>query len=515
MKKGATPELRQKWWSKNKAMTLKKTGLGAALKDYEVAEDLMDYERMLDSLSAVKKKVATAFAACDRKRHAETLEALKKYPSIIQKKETEIKKKIKDEAARAANATAAPKQKVGTKVVIWQRDVAEEVKKKYNPPWMSKFSGYVVKLRLNDDILRVLKAEGDLATPQFMVEDAQDLCAATVEKIIKVGRNAERAAQGKDKTAAAKDYDLFERYVKAAVQSLGKDVAKVPALRWKKFVARKKQYKDYKIQAGCDVAIGTLQLAAGGVAIAGAVGTAGAALPLAIVGTVRGVAALAQTCHDLARGAEDVQDKLLNDLNSLRKSYLTVSDEAKKSMAVKEVTTSVLAGLLGAHPPFLASIPKCDKNFNLWSNKIAGLAVKGRDLSRDTMKLLGQVDDLEKQLKTANSKTASKTLDKVRKLRTNVSNTFDKAADVNARVKRADATLPKVETLLKLLKNKNSDFAKIFDRVFPAVVNLALAGSGAGVGFEGAKSALETANTAVGLSKDILAEVKTQLQAAA
>ena len=379
---------------------------------------------------------------------------------------------------------------------------------------MAKFSGYEVKLKLNDDILDVLEAEGDYATPQFMVEDAQDLCKVTVEKIVKAGKQVDSIVKS-NPAVAAKFYDKFEKFVKAAVQSLGKDVAKIPALRWKKFVARKKQYKDYKIQAGCDVAIGTLQLAAGGVAIAGAVGTAGAALPLAIVGTVRGVASLAQTCHDLARSAGGVQKGLLKDLNSLKKSYLTVNDKAKKSMGAQEVAKSTLAGLISAHPPFLASIPKCDKNFDLWSNKVAGLEVEGRKLSKETMKLLSQVDALEKQLRTAKSKAASKTLDKVRKLRTNVTKTFDHAANINGKVKKADAVMPKIEQLLKLLKNKNSDFAKIFDKVFPAVVNLALAGSGAGVGFEGAKSALETANTAVGLSKDILAEMKTQLQAAA
>lgn len=95
MKKGATPELRQKWWKDNKAKTLKKTGLGAALKDYEVAEKLSNYKRMLKALDAVKKKARTAEGACVKKLHDETLAALQRYPRIIQEKEVGIRRDIK------------------------------------------------------------------------------------------------------------------------------------------------------------------------------------------------------------------------------------------------------------------------------------------------------------------------------------------------------------------------------------------------------------------------------------
>ena len=66
MKKGATPELDSKWWSKNKAKTMKKSGLGAELKSYEVlkakaelsgqsdAEVAEAYAKTLKQLKAVK-----------------------------------------------------------------------------------------------------------------------------------------------------------------------------------------------------------------------------------------------------------------------------------------------------------------------------------------------------------------------------------------------------------------------------------------------------------------------------
>lgn len=97
MKKGATPELRQKWWKDNKATTLKKkTGIGAALKDYEdaVGGKPPDYERILKALDAVKKKAKAAVGMCSTKHHAETKEALEKYPGIIKVEKTKIEKEI-------------------------------------------------------------------------------------------------------------------------------------------------------------------------------------------------------------------------------------------------------------------------------------------------------------------------------------------------------------------------------------------------------------------------------------
>ncbi len=110
MKKGATPELTQKWWSKHKAITLKKTGLGQALKAYEDAKNSKDDKRILQALKDAHVKVKVAYKACDRKRHAETLEGVKKYDKIIKKEARDLDQKIKASRGRPA---APPKPSSG------------------------------------------------------------------------------------------------------------------------------------------------------------------------------------------------------------------------------------------------------------------------------------------------------------------------------------------------------------------------------------------------------------------
>ncbi|MEP5729430.1 MAG: hypothetical protein ABJL67_08640 [Sulfitobacter sp.] len=62
MEIGAIPELSDKWWVKNKAKTVKKSGLGAALKAFEVnVERAIFFKKLLDELKASNPKYADVF----------------------------------------------------------------------------------------------------------------------------------------------------------------------------------------------------------------------------------------------------------------------------------------------------------------------------------------------------------------------------------------------------------------------------------------------------------------------
>jgi|GEM_PF-5301935 len=85
MKKGATPELSQKWWSKNKAVTLGSTGLGKALKNFESAKAKKNPVAIATAIREIEPVLKKAISKCDKKRHAETLGALTKYPNLLVK----------------------------------------------------------------------------------------------------------------------------------------------------------------------------------------------------------------------------------------------------------------------------------------------------------------------------------------------------------------------------------------------------------------------------------------------
>jgi hypothetical protein len=90
MKKGAVPQLTYAWWDKNKASTLPKTGLGAALKDYEAAKKKVNDKCSVDVLREARDKLyqvnETASAAikkCNKTLHKETMEALERFDGVV------------------------------------------------------------------------------------------------------------------------------------------------------------------------------------------------------------------------------------------------------------------------------------------------------------------------------------------------------------------------------------------------------------------------------------------------
>jgi hypothetical protein len=504
MKKGVTPQLDSKWWAKNKAKTLTKTGIANALRNYEVAQAKKDDQRVLKTLSELKKAVANGVSKANPKLHADTIAALKKYPKII---EAQIKL-ANERIARAAKATSAPKQKMGKDVVIWSIDVGVEVQKKFKPAWLESFKGYKMGLKLNDDILKVLEDEEDYVTPAFMVEDAQDVGKETVDAIVDAAKKVD-AFRGTPKAVDKKRED-FVKLAEALIKSQAKKLTKIPAARWKKFAARNKQYKDYKIKAGLELTTGVLGVAG---SAAGIVGTGGAGLVLGIVALVRSTAQVMKQIYDLALDADKVGKDLKKDCDTLLARYKDAAGKAKKkAQAGAEVGGTVLKSILGTDAPFLATIPKAQNNYKLWDNKIAGVTVAGRTASKQISQALKGCDAAEKMIKKAEDKEAQKIYKKLVSLRKNLDSALNKTSDLMAKVRRFEKNGPALEKTLKALDKQNSDFAKIFDKVFPTVVNLTLSGASAGVGFKEAKTGLDTFNSALGLANDILSEGKGHLE---
>lgn len=90
MKANAKPELEQKWWSKNKAKTLKSTGFGKVLGEYETAlkalegtdaaEALKGHGTAVDLLTKKLPRAAdAALKACSTRFHKETIACLETY----------------------------------------------------------------------------------------------------------------------------------------------------------------------------------------------------------------------------------------------------------------------------------------------------------------------------------------------------------------------------------------------------------------------------------------------------
>jgi hypothetical protein len=518
MKKSLQPELNFKWWKKHKPLHLKKTGFGAALKNYEIAADHADHNKMKVALTKVTLVVKVVIGACHKTHDADTIFVLKKYKKIIKDMNAEIDAR-KLTAAANPSASAAPlKQKIGKNVVIWRRDISQEVLKIYQPTWLTGFTGYKMALTLNADILDVLEKEKDMVTPAFMAQDANDLGEKLIGTLVDRLKRIDREAV-KTPANALRFQDSFKPYVKKALVEASVTLKAIPQARWNKFVADKKAYKAYKIKAGGDLAIGILNTTASGigvgVAAAATVTTGGAAVPglvLGVVATARAVADLAKQVHSLAIGAETVERVLREDLKTLEDRYTTKAGEASKAQGAIEIGGSTLKGLLSVDAPFLATLPKCDKNYGLWVSKVQHLSVSGRKFSAEIIKGLEACAKLETKLKGSKNAKARKVFDKLGKTRKLLDAALNSCSNTMARVDKAETNMKPLKTILDALQSTNPDYAKIFEKVFPRVIGIALAVGTGGVGIEGAKSSLDMANAVVGLVKDIELEAKAGLE---
>ncbi|MEX0351309.1 MAG: hypothetical protein AB3N15_17950, partial [Paracoccaceae bacterium] len=277
MKKGMTPQLDYKWWSKNKPNFLGKTGLGDALKDYAIAMDKFDYDGARKALVMVKKKVEVATKKCSDRTQKTTKDVLSKYDPVIKKADDDLKKKIADEQKKAAAAPAAvPAQKMGKDVVIWKRDIGKEVFKKIKLQWIDGIDGFLLEQKLNDDILDVFEKEGDYVTPQQIVDDSEAIGQMVITEIVKDLKQIDGLIQSGKLTDTKKVEAALLKVLKSKMDVAKGKLEKLPEARWKKFKAQKKQYTKYKIKTGVKLTTGTFGIVAGlgglGLGVAAAAG---------------------------------------------------------------------------------------------------------------------------------------------------------------------------------------------------------------------------------------------------
>ncbi len=509
MKKGAVPELSHKWWSKNKGLTVPSTGLGDALKDYEIQKNKssMDYEEMLKALEKVETVAAKAITKCNKTLHAETIEALKKYPGVIKTERAWIntnyenyKKRFEDEVSGKV-----PVQKMGGPVVIFKRNLGDEVKKKIGKLENIEFKLSVdVSLTLNDDILDLMEKAKTSSDAAYMTELANERCKTLINQITSVLGDADEKYAKLKGDAADAMLDKVETLITKLIETADADIAKIPKQVWTEFVKREQQYKDYKIKAGLDMTIQVLTVTGGAVATgAAAAGTFGAGGALGVVALVRDCIKLAKMIYDLAIEAETVQKDLKKDIASLEEAY-----QSKARNVAQETAGTVMKSILSIDTPFFATLPKCNKNLELLDNKVAGLETNGRGFSRKVTTALQRCDDLEKELSELQDKKARKAYDNLVKARKTLDTALNDCSTMMARVRKTKPGITALGTALQALNDENPKFNKIFDKVLPVATSLALGGASGGVGFSEAKTMLDSVNAGLGIANNVANEVK-------
>ena len=514
MKSTDAPQLDQKWWSKNKGLLVSETGFGKLLGAFEVAEDQMDYAKQIHALDEITKALPNVVKAAAKDK--DTVTVLNKYPNLIKTKKAEIVKKqdaekVKVAAAAAAKASASspqrpatkPPQKIGPKEKLWSRDFGDVLA--HRLPWL-QMKGYIVELKVNSDVLDILEKEDGGATAGLMIKDAQEICQKYADQYIKTVEALEphnRSVSMPELTKKAQE--VF----KALHPKLVAEVDAVPKKRWEKFKNDKPMWREYKIEVGTNVAIGSLQIVVGALSIAAAVPTMGATLGLAVVSTARGLFKTITEIGNAVRSVESDQKELVHSIQVLTKAYLDTKKEATIRLKVQEVSAAVLKGILGADVPlFIESLPKCNAAYDRWKPKVAHLRIGHGKALKEALDLVAEAGKLEAEMKKAQSKEAVAIFGKIKKIRELATKGLDDVHDLGGRITKAEQAEPQLKEGLEELNKATPNYVKIFTVLFPAAVSVGLAAGAGALEIKGAEEAIEVAKAALVLSEEVLSSIK-------
>jgi hypothetical protein len=504
MKSTDKPQLDQQWWKKNKGVLVPETGFGKLLGAYEVAEEKRDYDQQLHALEAILKAIPDLVKKCDK--DSDSAIVIKKFPTLIAQKKSEIAaKQAEEKAAAAQKPLLVPPPKVkplppiptgGAKmIVLWSGDFGDLVKGRL--PWL-QMKGYKVDVQVSEFVLTVMEHEAGSSPLNLLHGSIDHTCKQFAESFAHAVENLE-SKNNNFLELQKKAQELFQ----AAHPKFQKELEAIPFDRFNKVVTDKALWKKYKMEVAVDITIGGLQIVAGALAIAAAVPTMGATLPLACASTARGIYGTVTNVVAVLRTVESDQAQLRDNINALVKLYFDDKKIAGWRAQIQEGGAAVLKGLLGGHPPFIKSVDKCNSIYAGWKPKVASLRLDHASTLNNTEKLLKETEELMHQVEKSKTPEAVKLFGKVKLLRQTVHKNLDFTSDLGARIIKAESFEKQFDDNMKALNEANPDYMKLFTQLFPAVVSIGLAAGTGGLELSHAESALETAKAALQMADEI------------
>jgi hypothetical protein len=505
MKATDNPQLDQQWWNKNKGLALvKDTGFGKLLGAYEVAEEKRDYDQQLHALEAISKSLPDMYKKCEADK--DTVTVLKKFPTLIAARKSAIVAKQAEEKAAAAKKLATMPAK-GAKplpvpptggakmIVLWSGDFGDLVKGRV--PWL-QMKGYKVDVKASEFMLDVMTKEAGSSPLSLLQGSIQRKCTEYAEAFA----HAAESLQGDRKSSFADMQHKAQELFKTFQPKLQKELQAIPMDRFNKVVTDKSAWKAFKMEVTVNIAIGTLQIVAGALAIAAAVPTMGATLPIAVFSTARGVYGTVSNVVAVLRTVEADQVELRDSINSLVGIYLNPANGFRAKL--QEVGATVFKGILGGHAPFIKSVDKCNSIYKRWKPNVSSLRLDHQSADTEIKELLAQTAELMQQVEKAKTPEAVKMFGRVKLLRQTVTKNLNFAADLGARILRAEGFEEHFENSMTELNKSVPDYIKLFTQMFPAAVSIGLAAGGGGLELSHAESAMEAAKAAMQMSQEIM-----------
>jgi hypothetical protein len=402
-------------------------------------------------------------------------------------------------------------------VTIFEYDFTDYINKMHLSKTVKPAGHYKVALTLNDKVLDALEKSKDKDFLGLrMKEKAQKVCEKAAVELVTKWKELDAELEGMRKLNKLTDemaksrVAAFGEVVKKKVAEVKVQLGKLPEEQWKKFLAKygkaKKEYQNYQVGAGVDVALGTLGVIGG---IAAAVGTHGAGLALAIIPIIRSAVKVGETVYMIAIDVKKLVDDLKVSIEKMKDEFTASSKKAKAAAAGKDLAKSLLNTVVGGQ--FIDTVSNVGKKTETASGKASGAYLGGVRLSREVTEALNQMQKLEQKLASGGGKKPEKTLKELTKLQGGFDKLFGKAADLNAKAQQVEKDLKAIKTQLKVLQANTTELA-IAEKVINVLANVAIAAAGAGVNLAGAgKEVLEITKESVNLTRELATSVKEEL----
>jgi len=372
-----------------------------------------------------------------------------------------------------------------------------------------------VQVALRDDPALQAAVAADPLLQQRMADlcKTEFLHAATVIDRQFAASDAKAAGKG------ALDLQRLQRELEEVTRLSVKAVADTASRKlvgmWEQLGKDRSAYRKYQIKSGIKITLGASGAVLGGLGVVGSIvgtvasgGGAAPGLAIALVAAFRSICDLGKTWRDLENSAEDVGESVDASIKLLRQAYGNAP--AKPAMfgavAAREVGVSVLNVLMPvAEAP---NIPKVKSDCGLWKSKLQGLRTTAHDLAIKLNEFLVQSEKAGQYLASAprtpqNAARITAASAKLDSLELKVRGMLDKTPAAHRRAEDGLRAQTEAVNGLNALATRAPGWTAYFDRFFRITVNLGLAGVGAGVGALEAKSALDVAQTAIGVVNDV------------
>ena len=391
--------------------------------------------------------------------------------------------------------------------VIFDYDFGTELRKKLGGHKIfNKIEGWVVKVEINDHLLKLLKEHrDDQLITKIVQEKGQKICKETELRLEK--QIVESLAEIKKSTNKVDEKAIRARWYKEIDGELKKTTVRLkllPREQWNKLLLkvdeRTKEYKKYKSDAIVDIVVTT----GGLVVAAGAVGSAAAsfgatAIP-AIIATVRSSCQFVQAIRTLAEDVETVQERAQKHI----KDFLHHYHEKRKSVRSSDVAKAVLNGVLGIN--VATSLQTLIKDVDLWSAKAGGLYVAAVKFSRLTTGVLAGLDKGNAELRSSQlaPELKSKMEKHLAKLEKDFTQNFNTANAFMGRSKEAMKGLKQAKEQIHLIEGDTPGSLQKMDKIASLLTGFTLAAAGATTGFiEAEKEALKIAAESLRCADDL------------